>query len=302
MTRIQRARRVGGCRLHGFVAMLAMVLAAGIGAPTRADVTTIFADNFQADTIGGLPGSPVIGLPWQLSESASGGLSIVSDSLLGGNALGFGLYGNTAAMPVSPTMQSLVNTNENLNLTLQYKSIAYNGYTPMFDVAAVGSSGLPAYFFRIMPQANPGSNLHEIYYLDPTSGLLDSGLSVAAGGTQTLTIAADFANGTSTLTVSGSSATLPLFLCPSAIGEVQMSSQMIGSGLPSQTLGNGYPVDIDNVDLSTQSADPGVLPPGGAPQSEPSSFGGVPEPAVLALLAAFGLAIASLWVFRKNGG
>ena len=112
-------------------------------------------------------------------------------------------------MPVSATMQSLVNTNENLNLTLQYKSIAYNGYTPMFDIAAVGNSGLPAYFFRIMPQANPGSNLHEIYYLDPTSGLLDSGLSVASGGVETLTIAADFANGTSTLTVGSAFVSFP---------------------------------------------------------------------------------------------
>ena len=188
-------------------------------------------------------------------------------------------------------MQSLINASGNLNLTFQYDSVAYNGYTPMFDIAAVGNSGLPAYFFRIMPQANSGSNLHEIYYLNPHLRPADTGLGLAAGGTQTLSIAADFANGMSTLSVGGSAATLPLFLCPSAIDEVQMSSLMIGSGLPSQTLGNGYAVDIGNVNLSTQNSDPAVL-----------SFGGVPEPAVLALLAAFGLVLLSFWVFRRNSG
>ena len=74
MTRIPRARRVGGCPAHGFIAMLSLVLAAGIGAPAWAGVITVFSDNFQADPIGSLPGVPVVGLPWQLSQSVSGGL------------------------------------------------------------------------------------------------------------------------------------------------------------------------------------------------------------------------------------
>jgi hypothetical protein len=277
---IERANLAGGRRSYAFVAMLSVVLAACFGSPARAGLTIITSDTFQEDAVGSLPSVPVVGLPWQLSQSVSGGLSIVSDPLLGGNALGFGLYQNTAAMPISPAMQALINTNENLKLTFQYDSIAYNGYTPLFDIEAVGNNGLPAYLFRIMPQSLPGTNQHEIYYLNPTAGLLDTGLSVASGGTQTLTISVGFLAQSSTLTVGSSSMTLPLFSCPSEIVEAQMSSTMMGSGLPSLTLGSGYPVDVNNVTLSTHA----------------------PEPAVLTLLAVGAVALVLRWAFGRSRG
>jgi hypothetical protein len=253
-----------------------------------ADVTTIFSDNFAADPVGSVPSTPLIGLPWQTSATTPGGIQVTADPYFATNCLQLGPYRSTVVMPFSTDNQAVMAGNANFTLSFQYHGVSSSGFTPFLDISGDDTTtGNPAFLFRIMSQPTaPGSGLHEVYYLNKTSGLTDSGLAVPADSLQVLTIAADFADQTSQLSVGANSATLPLYTCPSMIEDARLSSYMIGSGgLSFSNIGQ-----ITATTSSPASADP-------AAQTQ------APEPSELVLLLAAAATTAWwLWRRRKVGG
>ena len=218
-----------------------------------AGVTTIYSDNFAADPLGSVPVTPVVGQPWQTSATSPGGIKIVLDPYFSGNGLQLGPYRSTVVMPFSTAAQTVMAGNQNFTLSFQYHDVSSNSFTPYLDISGDDTTtGDPAFLFRIMSRpTTPASGLHEIYYLNKTTGLTDSGLAVPANSLQILTVAADFAGQTSQLSVGANTATLPLYMCPSMIQDVTLSSYMIGSGGPSYT-------DIGQITATTNGADPNV--------------------------------------------
>jgi hypothetical protein len=270
---------------------LAMIVAAAllwIASPCAlADVTTIFSDNFAADPVGSVPSTPVIGQPWQTSATTPSGIQVAADPYFSPNCLQLGPYRSTVVMPFSAADQAVMAGNANFTLSFQYHGVSSSGFTPFLDISGDDTTtGSPAFLYRIMSQATaPGSGLHEVYYLNKTSGLTDSGLAVPADSLQVLTIAADFAAQTSQLSVGANSATLPLYTCPSMIEDARLSSYMIGSGGLSFS-------NIGQITATTSS--PASADPAGQTQA--------PEPSELILLLAAAAPIGWwLWRRRKAG-
>ncbi len=221
----------------------------------RAQTATIYFDNFAADPLGSVPVATLIGQPWVRS---------------------------TAVMPFSSADQAVMTSNANITLSFQYHALASNGSTPYLDISGLDTlTGDPAFLYRIMSQPTaPSSGLHEVYYLNPASGLTDTGLAVPANSLQLLTVSANFASDTSQFSVGGNTATLPLYMCPSMIQEASLSSYMIGSG------GISYS-DIDNITATTSSPAAGPVTP-------------TPEPGALALLLAAAGGAAVWWLRRRR--
>ncbi len=261
-------------------ALGALVLALQLAAPACGAIVTVFSDNFAADSVGSSPGTPVIGMPWVIGEPVSTGVDVrVDPTGTYGNVLEFGLDYDTAQAPVSSASQAVIGSNENALLSFTYHGLAGSGgYVSTFDAAMYGPNGSPVSMIRIMSQPiSPTSSLHEIYYLSPTSGLVDSGLSVSSTNWQTLSLAVDLVHQTAQLKVGSTVDTLPLFTCPSTIGSAQFGSYAMGSGV----LGSGM---IDNVTISSSSAT--------------SANGKVPEPMSLVVLTG-GIVMGALaWAFR----
>ena len=253
-----------------------------------AGIMTIYSDNFAADPLGSVPVTPQVGQPWQTLATTPGGIQVVSDPLFATNGLELGPYRSTITMPFVAADQSTMAANGNLTLSFQYDGISSQGFTPFLDISGNNTtSGLPAFLYRIMAQPTaPGSGLHEIYYLNSTSGLTDTGLAVPSDSLQSLTISADFGTGTSQLSVGSSSATLPLYTCPSMIQDASLSSYMIGSGGASAT-------NLDDIAATTGDAD-------SAQVAHPSGQFPAPEPAAVLLLLAAMAGPAAWWLWRRG--
>ena len=256
-----------------------------------AGIMTIYSDNFSADTLGSVPVIPQVGQPWQTSATTPGGIQVVSDPLFATNGLELGSYRSTIVMPFAAADQATMAANGNLTLSFQYDGISSQGFTPFLDISGINTStGMPAFLYRIMSQQTaPGSGLHEIYYLSPSSGLTDTGLAIASDSLQTLSISANFAGQTSQLSVGSNTATLPLYTCPSMIQEASLSSYMIGSGGVSAT-------NLDDIAATTSDADPASP----ALTTQPSNQLPTPEPAALVLLLA-ALAGPAAWSMWRRG-
>jgi len=270
------------------LAVFALLL--GIESPrVLAGVMTIYYDNFAGDPLGSVPVTPSIGGNWLTSSASPGAIQVVTDPYFSTNGLQLGAYSSTVVMPFSTANQTLMAANGNVTFSFQYHGIASGGFTPYLDISGDTTTGNPAFLFRIMSQpTTPGSGLHEIYYLSPTSGLTDSGLAVAANSLQLLTVSADFATQTSQLSVGANSATLPLYTCPSMIEDARLSNYVIGSGGISYT-------DIDQVTATTDSSGAGGQDqPAGSPSP-------TPEPGVLILLLAAAAGPAAWWLWRRRG-
>ncbi len=252
----------------------------------RAQATTLYYDNFAADPLGSVPVTPVVGEPWVVLATSPNGIQVVADSYFFTSGLQLGPYRSTVVMPFSAVGQAAMASNANFTLSFQYHAISSDGFTPYLDISGLDTAtGDPAFLYRIMPQPTaPSSGLHEIYYLNPSSGLTDTGLAVGADSLQLLSVSANFANDTSQLTVGANTATLPLYICPSMIQEASLSSYVIGSG------GISYS-DIDQVTATTTSP--------GDPPASVSAFQ-TPEPGMLALLLAAASGPLAWWLWRRR--
>lgn len=241
----------------GRLVAIAMVAVLLVWPVTKAHggITTLFWDDFEAQTVGTDPGMPRFGQPWGVSKVALDGLQVAIDPRAPAGAnqvLQFGSYRNTARLSFSSENQDLVRTNKNLTLKFQYYGYSLGGYVSTFDVSALdNNSGVPAFLVRIMPQPSLGSNvLHDVYYLDPGGGLLDSGLNIASDSYQNMTIISDFVSRTCQLDIDGNVATLPLFVCPSMIGGAQFSSYLLGTGAA---------ININDVTATTHAPEPTTI-------------------------------------------
>lgn len=248
---------------------------AGLAAITYGGQITVFSDNFDGYPIGSNPGTPAVGLPWQISEAAPEGISVVSEPAGMGGALRFDRYRNQAVVPFSLASQSLISEEKNLSISFDYWGSSTGGYSHYFDISALDPiSGDPAFFVRFSPQENvalPG--LHDVQYLDPVAGLIDSGLYISADTPQSISITADFITETYLLDIAGSSATLPMFVCPSEVHDVRFANYGVA-------LGSGV---LDNLNMSVNEA--AELPSEITPIPEPSSLMFLVTGALLMLFA-----------------
>lgn len=279
---------VAPCAGRRMKIVLAAALFAALAGVAQARLTTIYYDDFEAQTIGGLPGTPPVGLPWQTTAATTGTLGVVADPTRASTkVLQLGQYYNIATAPFSAAGETTIAGNQNMALNFMFCGAPdTNGYTPMFTAEADGSGGQPALLIRVMPQPNAGTgsgNFHEVYYLSPSGGLLDSGLSMPGGSWQNFSISANLAAHDFSLSIGSSSTTLPMYAVPSTIYDAQFSSYVLASGLPpigkSFTLGSGL---LDNVSVTSQSA--------------PSFVTNIPEPATFWLMVSGGLLYALAWV------
>ena len=287
---MQSYKASGSCPSRRLRRMAAFAVAVLLLLPwqvARGGVITIYSDNFLANPLGSVPAAPLVGQPWQTSATTPGGIKVVLDLASSANALQLGPYRSTVVMAFSGTNQSLMAADQNVSFAFQYHGISSLGFTPFLDIRGDNTTtGNPAFLFRVMSQPTaPSSGLHEIYYLNPTTGLTDTGLSVPADSLQLLTVSTDFATSTSQLSVGSSAVTLPLYTCPSMIQDVSLSSYMIGSG------GISYS-NIDQVTATTNSPTTGVQPG--------NSQVPTPEPGMLSLLAAALAGPAAWWLWRKS--
>ncbi len=241
---------------------------------------TIFEDDFQRYGPGIDPGEPPIGEPWQISETAEDSVAVAVDRNDDQNhVLEFGRHRNLAVVPFSAFDRQRMETFGNVSIGFDYFGMSKDGFSNYFDVAGYDPvSGDPAFFFRFdAPEIADSGGLHDVYYLDPIDGLTPAGISVRADATQAVSIALDFTAETYVLDVEGDAATLPMFVCPSDIADVQFSNYGV-------EMGSGA---IDNVSV-------GVTQPDGALQAEVPEVGAVWLLAVGALVGAFTWLMA-LW-------
>ena len=253
----------------------ALVIGA-LGGTAEAGPVTIFWDDFESYALGSNPNSPPIGEPWQVSEVVPDGIDVALDMAdPNNNVLWFGPYRNTAVAPFSAVDRQRIALAQNLTVSFDYYGISSGGYSNYFDVGGYdGLSGDPAFLIRIAPQENAaGSGLHNVQYLDPAGGLVDSGVDVATDHTQSVTIAADFASETYELDVEGSSATLPMFRCPSDTHDVRFANYGVAMGSGS----------LDNLSVT-------VMEP------EAGADAQVPELSPIWLLVAGGLFCGCVWI------
>ena len=254
------------------ISLKAAALIVAFGTLAYAGQVTIFLDDFEDDVTGGNPNPPPIGEPWHISEVVGSGINVeagVSDPL--NNVLRFGPYRNMAVAPFSPIDVQRLRTLQNATVSFDYYGLSSSEYGHFFDIGGFdGISDNPAFMIRIDPQKILG--FHDLYYLDPGGGLVDSGLDVAANTIQSISISIDFAADNYQLDVEGNStALLPLLACPSDIHGIQFSNYGVAMGSGS----------IDNLSVTlTAPENPEVLNP---------------EPAAIVLLAIGALCAMFLW-------
>jgi len=277
--------RIGAYRIvvavtRKLILLKAAALIVAIGTIACAAPVTIFWDDFEDDTTGGNPNAPPIGEPWQISEVAQDGINVGvdrSDPL--GNVLRFGRYRNIAVAPFSAIDVQRLQTFQNATVSFDYYGLSTGDFGHFFDVGGFdGISDNPAFLIRIDPRKDLGQ--HDLYYLAPGGGLVDSGLDVGANADQAITVALDFATENYVIDVEGNStAPLPLLLCPSDMHGVQFSNYGVAMASGS----------IDNVMVTV---------------AEPEGLGAWvaenPEPSTIALLAMAALYGAFLWFFREK--
>ena len=262
------------------VSLVAMVLAVSLSGSAWGAPTTVFWDDLEAQTVGGNPGTPVAGMPWVISKPVSDGLGVVIDPAgTSGKVLQFGRYYNTAQAPLAAAAQTLTGLNGNATLSFSYHGLAgTGGYVSSFDADVYGPGGTIASGIRITAQPiSPASKLHEIYYLSPAGGMVDSGMSVPSDSWQALSLKVDLSGHSALLTVGSNSETVPLYTCPSMICSAQFGSYAMGSGMGA-LLGSGM---IDNVAITTNANGSSSEPLGDASAA--------PEPTTLSLMIVAGL-------------
>jgi len=243
------------------------LIVAGLAAIGYGGQVTIFSDNFEGYSTGSNPGTPTVGLPWQVSEIAPEGIGIDDDPSGQGNALWLNSYRNEVVAPFSAGDQLLISQEKNLGVSFTYWGAGMNGYSHYFDVSSLDpASGDPAFFIRFSPQENAGfAGLHDVQYLDPVQGLIDSGLDIATETAQSVSITADFNDETYLLDIGGSSKTLPMFVCPSSVQDVRFANYGVAMGSGS----------LDDVHVSV-----------GEEVQASASVAPIPEPSSLLLLLA----------------
>lgn len=229
------------------VALLTVLL----GAIANGAQIPIFMDDFDAYPVGSNPDVPPVGEPWQITEPDPEGIAVdQSQRLL------FGVYRNTAVAPFSAAGRQLIRQRRNATVTFDYLGYAgLPGKSHYFDFGGYDpASGDPAFFLRVFPQENVGSaGLHDVLYLDPAGGLVDSGIDVNVNNTdpQSVSIFADFDAATYQLDVGGASATLPMFICPDEIVGVEFANYAVAAGSGS----------IDNLSVSVDDGADGASVP-----------------------------------------
>ncbi len=188
------ARRAPSPLLGGGI--LAVLFVTCASPPARGGVITVFSDNFQADTPGANPGAPIIGLPWQVTEPVSNGAIVLADPWTAGNQmLQFGPDYDTATAPLTTAAQVAVGSNGNATLNFAFHgSSLSNAWVSSFDAGLYAPDGSIATLIRIEPQTTGGTaNIHSIYYLSPSSGLVNSGLTIAGDSWQNVSLTANLA-------------------------------------------------------------------------------------------------------------
>ena len=267
-----------------------VLLVAVFGALTYAAQITIFQDDFESQHFPWPernPGVPPIGEPWQISEVASDGIAVQGGlPYLDGLALRFGRYRNVAVAPFSVEHRQLIAAAQTVSVSFDYAGYSDESgpYSHYFDVAGYDPvSGEAAFFVRFAPQQNLGSDgVHDVFYLDPQSGLVNSGLDFTVypfGEVQPITIVADFAAETYDLGVGGGSTTLPMFVCPNEIAGVEFANYGIA-------IGSGA---IDNLDVTVPDASAGL-----------EATTRVPEIATILLLLIGALTLACARLLRRK--
>ncbi len=192
--------------------------------------------------------------------------------------LQFGIYRNIAEVPFSAVDQQRIALAQNATVSFDYIGYAEGGYSHFFDVGIFDpSTGDPALLIRIDPWENPDlPGAHDLRYLDPVDGLVDTGLDVLAGTWQTISIAADLAEETFDLQIGAGGATdLPMLMCPDDIAGVQLANYSIA-------MGSGA---IDNLGVTLTEPDTG-------------QGSRVPELSSMLLLCFAGIALACAWILR----
>jgi len=255
-------------------------LIVSLGALTYAEVT-IFEDDFEHYTSGDNPGVPIVGEPWQIEEVEADGIQATSVPFNSSElAMRFGRYRNVALAPFSTEHQDLIALTKSVTIDFDYTGYRDGPYSQYFDIASYDpASGAPAFVVRFSPkESETSSRLHDVLYLDPVGGLLDSGLDIVASPeiVQPITILVDLTAETYDLDVAGNSTTLPMFVCPNEIAGVEFANYRVASGSGA----------IDNLAVT--------VPDPAGEELEAASH--VPEAAtiLLLLIGAFTLACARL--------
>jgi len=104
-----------------------------------AGIITIYSDNFADDAVGSVPVTPVVGAPWQTSATTRGGIQVILDPLLAGNAMQLDPYHSTVVMPFSAASQSAMATNGDFSLSFDYHGVSSGTFTPYLDISGIDS-------------------------------------------------------------------------------------------------------------------------------------------------------------------
>ncbi len=258
----------------------AVLLVIVLGAIAYGGQITVFQDDFEGQPLGSDPDLPPVGEPWQVSEFDPWGVSIAPDRLAPSNSvLFFRDYRNIVLAPFAPEDRERITLSQNFAVSFDYTGFPPAGYGHFFDVSAPASAGSdPAFLIRFASQPNADSPwLHDVQYLDPIDGLIDTGLDVIGGTMQPISITADLAAETFQLDVGGESTTLPLFACPNEIMGVEFANYNIAMGSGS----------IDNFGVSVSAA-------------EEAEARNTPEAASAVLLIVGGLVLVCAWMFKRS--
>ncbi|MBN2473446.1 MAG: hypothetical protein JXB62_02470 [Pirellulales bacterium] len=272
-------RRMGRWLTPPKVAVLIVVFSA----LTYGAQIPIYLDDFENCAPGTNPTLPAVGEPWQISEPDPGGIGVLMDPLTANNlTMGFFHYRNIAVAPFSAENRQRLALAGNATIRFDYTGFTSYGYSHYFDVGAYDPvSGDPAFLVRFAPQASPFlPGMHDVHYLDPMAGLVDTGLDVTVNAVQPISILADFTAGTYQLDVAGVSTTaLPMFVCPNEIAGVEFANYGVA-------MGSGA---IDNLSITVTEPD-GDAGPGTQ----------VPEIATLLLLIVGAGTLACARVLRRK--
>ncbi len=254
------------------VYLTALVLLIMCGTFVHGELLTVFRDDFEAYDAGADPEVPPVGEPWQIVEVADNGVFVGNNVWEPDNqSLNFGLSPSSALAPFSASHSQQISDWRYLSIGFDYFGKTPPDATDLsfFDVSLMeGGTGERSLLFRIDAWEYPaGSDIHDIYYIGPAGGLLDSGLDVVADTLQRITVTADLPNETFELDVNGNSQTLPMFFCPEDIVGVEFATVGVSAG-------SGV---IDNVEITTTN---------------------IPEPPTIWPFLVAGVIVACGWVLK----
>ncbi len=247
------------------------------GTLAHGELVTIFLDDFEAYDLGTDPSVPPVGEPWQITQTDDEDLLVQDWGA--SSVLAFGLHRSTALAPFSAVDRQRVAGAQNVALSFDFfGQTGFGGRLPYFDIGLLDAqSGDPALMIRIKPEPSlTEAGMYDVFFLDPTEGLIDSGLNIEGDIFQSITITADLADEAFVLDIGGNSQTLPMFFCPEDIVGVEFAvyGMATGSGM------------IDNLSVTTDDGK--------------GNESGVPELSTGWLLLVAGFTFASAWLLRKK--